>query len=106
MKVLGTAERQRTQGYGKEQVFIVEITMDEIAKVANKSAYRDGDSLSKMLQPGMDYPISEGYDFKQEIVVAVSHMTEAHKKFAAATTTMTRFVRTLPQPGQHEGEQE
>ena len=98
-------KRARTQGYGREQVFIVEITMDEIAKVANKSAYRDSDSLRKMLQPGMDYPISEGYDFKQEIGVAVSHMTEAHKKFAAATTTMTRFVRTMPAT-ENEGNQE
>ncbi|CAA2366798.1 hypothetical protein [Xanthomonas phage Olaya] len=94
MKVLGVANRR--VNYRDEEVFIVEITLDEIAKVANKSAYRDGKELAKLLQPGMDYPIAEGYNFRQEIVSACTAMTEAHKKFAVATTTMTGFVQTLP----------
>lgn len=82
----------------KDPTYIVEITLDEIKKVANKSAYREGDGIEKLLEPGSDYPIAEGYDFRKEIVDALNRMTEAHKAFAAASVTMARFAALIPIP--------
>lgn len=98
MKVLGTAMRPRAS-YGEDEVFIVEISLLEIQKIANKAGYRDwsSDDTKKLLRPGMEYPIDEGYDFRGEIVDAVKKMTEAHTRFAASATTMARFAGLIQQ---------
>lgn len=92
MKILGTSKVNYTER------FIVEISLDEIAAVANKSAYRDGEELKKLLTVGADYPIAEGYDFRQEIIATVKAMESAHEKFANSSATMRRFLETLPKP--------
>lgn len=91
MKVLGITE---TDGgyYTKKRAYIVQITHDELAKVADKAGYRDD---FKELKPGDDYPIDEGHDFRREITEAVKHMQAAHEKFGAAASTMTRFASLI-----------
>jgi hypothetical protein len=90
MKVLGITEGG--EGYYKERAYIVQITHDEICKVANKSAYH---KEIKDLQLGEEYPIADGYDFRKEIVEAVRQMQSAHERFAAAAATMTRFAKLV-----------
>lgn len=87
MKVLGITETG--SGYNKARAYIVQITHDEICAVANKSAYRKEIAELKI---GDDYPISEGFDFRREIVEAMKAIQSAHEKFAHATATMTRFA--------------
>ncbi len=95
MKVLAS---RSDRGYGSEpDTFIVEISLYEIQKVANKAGYREWatDDTKKLLSPGMEYDIAAGYDFRGAIVKAANDMTKAHESFAAATTTMTNFTRLI-----------
>lgn len=87
MKVLGITEVQGK--YSKERAYIVQITHGEVAKVADKAAYRDD---FKELKAGDDYPISEGHDFRREIIEAIQSMQSAHARFAESSATMARFV--------------
>lgn len=79
--------------------FIVEISLDEIKKVANKAGYRDwsDENTKKLLAPGNDYPIAEGYDFRRDIVNATQKMGDAYSEFAKAAPTMHRFVALIGQ---------
>lgn len=88
MKVLGLS------GDGYTRTYIVEISHNEISKVMNKSNY--GDDKIPELKANTEFDIGAGYDFRNEIVRAVTSMEQAHKNFAAATTTMTKFIATLP----------
>jgi hypothetical protein len=88
MKVLGITETEGSY-YTKKRAYIVQITHDELAKVADKAGYRDD---FPELKAGQDYPIDEGYDFRREIVDAVKQMQAAHEKFSAAAATMARFA--------------
>ena len=92
MKILGSSV---ARSYGSTpDTFIVEISLEEIQKVANKagySAWKDEDT-KKLLSPGMEYDIAAGFDYSQKILEATRAMTAAHEKFAAAAETMTRFV--------------
>jgi len=90
MNVLGLTEVSSASGYSKDRAYIVQITHDEICKIANKSAYH---KEIKELHVGQEYPIADGYDFRREIIDAVKQMQVAHEKFAAAAATMTRFAK-------------
>lgn len=91
MKVLGITETG--QGYSKERAYIVQITHDEVRRVADKAGYRDSDFPE--LQLGEDYCIAGGHDFRKEIVEATRSMQAAHEKFAQAAATMARFARLV-----------
>lgn len=86
MKILGNSK----QSYG-DPSYIVEISHSEIKAVADK-AYHD--KLDE-LKVGTEYPISEGHDFRNEILKAVKDMEKAHESFQKASLTMARFVRAL-----------
>ena len=90
MKVLGITETG--EGYCKDRAYIVQITHDEVRKVANKAGYSD--KLPE-LKLGEDYSITDGYDFRREIVEATRSMQAAHENFAQAAATMTRFARLI-----------
>ena len=97
MKILAS---RSDRAYSSEpDTFIVEISLAEIQKVANKAGYRDwtSDDTKKLLAPGRDYEIAAGYDFRGEIVSATRAMTEGFAKFAAAAETMTRFASLVHQ---------
>lgn len=90
MKVLGITETG--EGYCKDRAYIVQITHDEVRKVANKGGYSE--KLPE-LKLGEDYRIADGYDFRKEIVDATRSMQVAHERFAQAAATMTRFARLI-----------
>lgn len=97
MKILGS---RTSRAYGNEpDTFIVEISLLEIQKVANKAGYQrwTGECTKKLLAPGSEYDIAAGHDFRGEIVEAAKAMATGHEKFAAATETMTRFVGLIQQ---------
>lgn len=93
MKILAS-RTDRPYGGNTPDTFIVEISLAEIQKVANKAGYSDwkDDDTKKLLKAGAEYDIAAGYDFRGDIVAATRAMSEGHAKFAAATETMTRFV--------------
>lgn len=93
MKILGISEVKN--GHSSEVAYIVEITRNEICKVANKATYREKDGIP-YFKVGDTYPIDEGYNFREEIITATNAMIEAHAKFAKASQTMAHFVRLLP----------
>jgi MinD superfamily P-loop ATPase len=88
MKILGV----NTKDYKTH--YIVEISHDEVVKVMNKSAY--GDNKLDELKPNTEFEIAAGYDFRGEIVRAVTSMEMAHKNFANASAVMTKFAALLP----------
>lgn len=87
MRVLGITEEP--DSYGTRPAYVVQVTEDELKKVANKAGYRD--EFPK-LKPGQDYPLAEGYDFRAEIVEATRRMQGAYEQFVKASQTMTRFA--------------
>lgn len=92
MKILGVNEG----GYGREKTYIVEISVAELRKVANKAGYRDGNEIEK-LEAGQEHPIAEGYDFLRDIVNAAARMESAYADFVKAVPTMQRFVGLIAQ---------
>lgn len=100
MKIIATrTDRQ----YGSTpDTFIVEISLAEIQKVAQKAGYKEwgDDDTRKLLAPGCEYDIAAGYDFRADILNATSAMSEGLKKFGAATNTMQRFVGLIQQQEQ------
>lgn len=92
MRILGVNEG----GYQHEKTYIVEVSVSELRKVANKAGYRDGDELEK-LKPGQEYPLGEGYDFRADIVRATQQMQAAYEDFHKAVPTMTRFAGLVGQ---------
>ena len=97
MKIIAT---RNDSGYGHEpDTFIVEISIHEIKKIADKSGYQQwpGDETKKLLAPGATYDISAGYDFRNDILTATSAMKAGHEKFMLASKTMAAFV-SLTQP--------
>lgn len=92
MRILGVSEG----GYPLGKTYIVEVSVDELKKVANKAGYRQGDELEK-LKPGQDYPLAEGYDFRADIVRATEQMQAAYKAFSKAVPAMTRFAGLIAQ---------
>lgn len=87
MKILGLV----SDGYGLKS-YIVEITHDEVRRVANKGGYHD---KFPDLKVGENYPIAEGYNFRLDIREATKAMQEAHTKFQLASETMARFASLL-----------
>ncbi len=92
MKILGTNEGR----YASDRTYIAEITVGELAKVANKAGFRDDEELQK-LKPGQEYPLGEGYDFRRDIVQAAARMEAAYTEFVKAVPTMQRFVGLVAQ---------
>lgn len=95
MKVIAT--RTDRQYSDTPDVFIAEVSLREIQKLTNKTGYKDFEraDVERLLKPGMEYDLGAGYDFRSDIVAAVKAMEEAHKKFAAATAVMHRFVALI-----------
>jgi hypothetical protein len=97
MKIIAS---RTDRAYGSEpDTFIVEISLLEIQKVANKAGYqswRDEDT-KKLLAPGKEYDIAAGYDFRSEIVQATKAMASGFEMFTKAAGTMHRFVNLIQQ---------
>lgn len=87
MRILGVSEG----GHPKGKTYIVEVGVDELKKVANKAGYNQGEEIEK-LQPGQEYPLGEGHDFRADIVGAAHKMQVAYEGFNKAVQTMTRFA--------------
>ena len=90
MRVLGLTKIP--SAYSSRDGYIVEVSEDELPAVANKASYSE--EFPK-LGVGQDYPLSEGYDFRRDIVEATRLMQQAHEKFAHASQTMTRFAALI-----------
>jgi len=87
MKILGESRHNFKDHY------IVEISFDEICEVANLSyGAAQRDAIKKLLKVGEDYPISKGYNFKQEIISAVENMDRAYGSFSKAAKSMGEFA--------------
>lgn len=94
MKILGIADRGYSAG-GK--AFICEITEGELAKVMNKAGYRDFEEEAKKLRVGMDYPISEGFDFRSAIAESTRTMDAAFQSFQKVAPVMAKFAGLVRQ---------
>lgn len=100
MRILGVNEGS----YRSERTYIVEISVDELKKVANKAGYREGEEIEK-LKAGEEYPIAEGYDFRRDIINAAEQMERAYAAFVKAVPTMQKFVALINQQAAASGEQ-
>lgn len=100
MKIIAT--RTDSQYGNLPDTFIVEISIAEIQKVANKAGYKQwfDEDTKKLLAPGCEYDIAAGYDFRADIVSATNAMADGLKKFGIATNTMQRFVGLIQQQEQ------
>lgn len=87
MKIIGLTEVG--EGYDRRKAYIAIIEHDELAKVANKARY--GEKVAE-LKVGDEYPIAEGYDFRNELLGAIKAMQEAYAKFAKVAPTAARFA--------------
>lgn len=88
MKILGVNNSNYKTHY------IVEISHDEVSHVMNKATY--GDGKLPELKSNTEFDLSAGYNFKDDIVRAVTSMELAHKNFAASSAVMAKFIATLP----------
>lgn len=86
MKILGI----KKGNYSSDLSYIVEISHVEIAAV-NDLSYSQRDSF-KPLEAGTEYPISQGHDFRNEIVAACTAMNTAYDRFQKAASTMAAFA--------------
>jgi|SRR5690606_833263 len=93
MKILGV---NKSSSYTTPTAYIVEISVEELAKVANKAGYRESGQFAD-LKPGTEYPIAEGYDFLRDIIAATQKMESAYNEFVKAAPTMHRFVALISQ---------
>jgi hypothetical protein len=91
MKILGIAERSYPHG----KSYICEITQGELAKVINKAGYREADKELATIKVGDDYPIAEGYDFREAIVEATRTMDAAYKSFQKTAPVMAKFASLI-----------
>lgn len=87
MKIIGLTEAG--EGYGKRKAYIAIIEHAELNKVANKA--RHGEQVAE-LKVGDEYPIAEGYDFRNELLSAIKAMQEAYAKFAKVAPTAAQFA--------------
>lgn len=101
MKILGV---NKSSNYTTPTAYIVEISVEELAKVANKAGYRESGQFAD-LKPGTEYPIAEGYDFRRDIINAAEQMERAYAAFVKAVPTMQRFVALINQQAAASGEQ-
>jgi len=95
MKIIASRTDRK---YGSSpDTFIVEISIDEIKKVANHANYQEWkeEDTKKLLAPGMEYDIAAGYDFRNEIVHATKAMAAGFENFAKAAETMRHFVNLI-----------
>lgn len=99
MKIIGTTEVQNG-AYFKEPAYIAIITQSEICKVANKARHDDGGPKPKV---GDDYPIAEGYDFRNELDAAIRKMTEAYAAFAKVAPIAAQFAGIVQRKAESEG---
>jgi hypothetical protein len=88
MKVLAAIP---AKSWDDKHKYICEITADEIAAVMDKAGYNQIDEFKK-LSAGQDFPLQDGYNFRNQIAKAMNNMTEAHKSFAKSTEIMKRFI--------------
>lgn len=90
MKIIGLTEVG--EGYGKSKAYVAIISQEELQKVADKSRYgadRDNFPVPKV---GDDYPIAEGYDFRNELLAAIKAMDESYKRFAKVAPIAAKFL--------------
>lgn len=85
MKVLGTNKES------SDTVYIVEIKHSEICKVFNKSHWDSNSRLSE-LKINQEFNISDGYDFRGEILSAIKSMDNSYSLFASASKSMQMFA--------------
>lgn len=88
MKVIGITQ---TDGAYPRDAYIAVVSHDELLVVANKASYSDRDSMPK-LKVGQVFDLTEGYNYRNEIVAASKAMTEAYTKFAAVAPLAARFA--------------
>jgi hypothetical protein len=93
MRILGVKPAR----YGSDaEAYIVDVSVEELRKVANKAGFRDDETLAK-LKVGDEYPLGEGHDFRRDIVNAAQRMETAYTDFVKAVPTMQRFVGLVAQ---------
>ena len=87
MKIIGTTEIG--EGYLKQQAYVAIISHGELQKVANK-AHHNAEKIA--VKVGDDYPISEGHDFRSELMQAIKAMQEAYTKFSSVAHVASQFA--------------
>ena len=87
MQVIGITEVG--EGYSKQKAYVAIVTHHELQKVADKAGYND--KLSD-LKVGQDHPLSEGYDFRNQLTDAIKKMEEAYKAFAKIAPIAAQFA--------------
>ena len=90
MKIIGTTEVG--EGYRKEKAFVAIISLNELQKVADKSRYSAERDNFPAPNVGDDYPIAEGYDFRNELLAAIKAMDEGYKQFAKVAPIAAKFL--------------
>ena len=87
MKIIGTTKVG--EGYHSRDAYVVIISKDELARVANKAGYREEQPNPKV---GDDYPIDEGFDFRAQLTDAIHKMASAYEAFAKVAPVAAAFA--------------
>ena len=80
-------------GKKDESTYIVEIGVEEIAKVFNNYSIRD--TPAHPLKVGKIIDLGNGFNFRNDIKEACIRMTEAMEKFKSAQNTMMAFAKMV-----------
>lgn len=88
MKIIGTTKVG--EGYGAQEAFIAIITVAEMQRVADKASYHDKSFVTPKV--GDDYDIAAGYNFREELTVAIKAMSEAYTKFSKVAPLAAQFA--------------
>lgn len=92
MKVIGVTELPTGYAHSTNTAFICIVTKEELMRVADKAGYHQDRERFAFPKVGDDYPIANGYDFRNEITAAVKAMTEAYTKFAKVAPLAAQFA--------------
>ena len=80
-------------GKKDESTYIVEIGVEEIAKVFNNYSIRD--TPAHPLIVGKSIDLGKGFNFRNDIQEACRRMTETIEKFKSAQDTMMAFAKMV-----------
>jgi hypothetical protein len=102
VKVIGVTELPTGYAHSSNTAFICIVTKEELMKVADKARYVCDREKFAFPKVGDDYPIANGYDFRNEITAAVKAMTEAYTKFAKVAPLAAQFAGIVAEKqGEH-----
>ena len=88
-------------GKKDESTYIVEIGVEEIAKVFNNYSIRD--TPAHPLIVGKSIDLGNGFNFRNDIQEACRRMTETIEKFKSAQDTMMAFAKMVIDQEKEEG---